>query len=126
MAAIRFIRNINVQVEFDGEKTMVPFTAGDIFNARRIEVDAEGYNDVYMPDGSIIRGLASEIFENMGKKVPVTQVEEVETVVENEEIEVVEPEIEPALLDGTMLSDSEEPTDAEPELSSTEDGGYWG
>ena len=108
MAAIRFIRNINLKVDFDGAETMVPFGAGDIFNTIRMEVDEDGYHDIFMPDGSILRGVSGEVFEN--KLTPITQVEVVQVEPDNQEIEVDEPDVEPALLDGTMLGKEEEPT----------------
>jgi hypothetical protein len=114
MAHIRFTKNINLKVTYEGEGEMVPFGAGEIFQVERIEVDAEGYNNIYMPDGSVLPGVASEIFEKMGK-VPTTQIEEVAPE-ESQEFEVEEPEDEmPAVLDGTMLSNEE--TDDEPDPS---------
>lgn len=121
MAAIRFVRNINLKVEYDGAEEMVPFGAGDIFNATKIEVDGEGFNNIHMPDGSVIRGVSGEVFENMGGKVPVSQVESVEVAPENEEFEVEAPEVQPAVLDGTMLGKDDTPDEyIDPEQPPTE------
>jgi len=113
MASIRFIRNINLKVNFEGEESMVPFAAGAIYTVIRIEVDTDGFNDIHMPDGSVIKGVASDpqVFENMGQRVPVTRVTQVEAVPENQEIEVEETPVETALLDGQMRSSSEETDD---------------
>lgn len=104
MGSIRFIRNVNLKVNFEGDETMVPFSSGDIYTATGIDIDAEGYCDINMPDGSVLQGVAKEVFENMGKKVPVTIVAEIATVIENAEILVEEQEPEIAVLDGTMRS----------------------
>jgi len=107
MASVRFLRNINIKVTFDNEDSMVPFSAGDIYTVTRIEVDAYGFNNIVMPDGSVMNGVASEVFEHMGR-IPTVVIEQIDTVSENVEIEVVEEPIEIALLDGQMRSESEE------------------
>lgn len=113
MGAIRFKQNINLKVEFDGEKSMVPFNFGDVFNAVSIEVDAEGYNDIFMPDGSILRGISSEVFENMGNAVPTSRVDSVQAEPDNQEFEVEEPtEERVATLDGSMLGEDNSYADA--------------
>ena len=94
MASIRFVRNINLQVVFDDQESMVPFACGDIYTAKKIEVDSEGYSNIHMPDGSVINGVAEKVFENMGNKVPVTRVAEVATVPQNAEIEIEEEPVE--------------------------------
>ena len=110
MSSIRFVQNVNLQVLFNGEPNMVPFSTGEIYDVIRIEKEkgctenAYAYNDIYMPDGSVIKGVAGEVFENMGGRVPVEFVEVIEDVPENKEIEVIEEEVEVALLDGTMRS----------------------
>lgn len=111
MAHIRFVKNINLKVQYDGEEEMVPFGAGEIFRVMRIEVDEEGYYNIYMPDGSVLPGVAGEIFEKMGR-VSETKVEVVQPEVDNKEFVVTEPTQEmPAILDGTMLSQQETPED---------------
>jgi hypothetical protein len=107
MASVRFVRNINLKVSFEDTVTMVPFGSGDIYEVTKIELDDEGYGNIHMPDGSIIQGVASEVFENMGKKVPVVHISTVEVVPENTIIELEEEDVEVALFDGTMLSESE-------------------
>ena len=108
MSSIRFIRNVNLQVTFEDENTMVPFAFGDCFTVKRIEVDVEGYNDIYMPDGSVICGVSSEVFENVCGRVPVTVVTEIQPAIDNAEIFVEEVIVEPVVLDGTMLGESED------------------
>ena len=110
MAAIRFLRNLNLKVVYNGVEGMVPFGAGDIFNVIKIEKDPDGYNNIHMPDGSVINGVDSKVFEHMGK-VPVIQIENIASEPENFEIETEEPEIAPTILDGTMLG-KDEPIDA--------------
>lgn len=112
MASIRFVQNINLQVTFENKESMVPFSAGSIYNAIKIEVDTEGYNNIYMPDGSVINGVASEVFENMGKRVPTMPVTVVEVIPENAEIAVTEEKLDVALLDGTIRGKDESPTTA--------------
>ncbi len=104
MGSIRFVQNVNLQVLYNDEPIMVPFSTGEIYDAIRIENDTEGYNNIYMPDGSVINGVADEVFENMGRRVPVEIVAAVENIPENAEIEVVEQDIEEVVLDGTMRS----------------------
>jgi hypothetical protein len=110
MAAIRLLLNVNLKVSYQDEDTMVPFGAGDIFNVISIEVSPDGYNNIIMPDGSVIRGVDNSVFENMGNKVPVLHVEDVPQEPDNQEFFVEEPVSEAALLDGTMLGEKEDAT----------------
>jgi len=125
MSSVRFVKNVNLKVTYEGEDTMVPFGTGDIYRAVKIEIDAEGYANIHMPDGSVIKGVDDSVFENMGKQVPVEHVKALVPVEENAVIAVEEKPIEPALLDGTMLSNEGEPdVGSEPQPPATEDGGY--
>jgi len=124
MGCIRFIKNLNLKNEFGDQEAMVPFGAGDTIKATRIEVDDEDYCDIFLPDNSVLRGVASEAFENT--RVPTEQVQKVAAVPENEEIEVEETVEAPALLDGTILSETnEEPQDAESKYTSQPLEGYF-
>lgn len=102
--SVRFIKNIQLQVEYYGEITLVPFSAGDIFSATLIQKDPNGFCNIHMPDGSIIRGVSGEVFENSGKRVPVEYVDNIEPEKDNVEIEVEDELVEPIVLAGTMLS----------------------
>ena len=107
MGAVRFLKNIHLTVQYDdGTESSVPFASGDTWKASKIESDELGYNNIYMPDGGCIVGVASEIFENMGKKVPVVNVVSVEPE-ESEEIDVDAEPVKPTTLDGTIRSDDD-------------------
>jgi hypothetical protein len=105
MASIRFVRNINLKVNFEDTPTMVPFATGDIYNVTKIELDDEGYNNIHMPDGSVIQGVASEVFEN--SNAPIVRIRAAEAAPENAIIEFDEEDVEVALFDGTMLSEKD-------------------
>jgi len=105
MASIRFIQNVNLKVTYEGEDTMVPFSAGDTFKVVRIEIDDEDYNNIYMPDGSVLMGVAGTVFET--KRVPVTRVEVIEPEPDNALIVVEEAPVDMAVFNGTILSESE-------------------
>ncbi len=106
MAQIRFIKNIGLKVLFRDKETMIPFGFGEIYDAIKIEADGEGYNDIFMPDGSILKGVADEVFEK--KRVPVIQVGKVKPISENFEIQVEEIEPESITLDGIILGEGED------------------
>jgi len=110
MASVRFLRNLNLKVTYEGEDTMVPFSSGDIYTATKVEVDDEGFNDIHMPDGSVIKGVATEVFEHMGK-LPVVKVKAVQPAPENSEIVVEHKPEAPVVLAGEMRSESEEHDD---------------
>jgi len=114
MGSVRFLKNMNLQVEFDGQETLVPFASGSVHPVDYIQKNEFGYCNIIMPDGSVIPGVAQEVFRAFGN-VRIEKLEEETNIVNNEEI-VVEDVVEaPALLDGTMLGakDGEE-IDAEP------------
>lgn len=109
---IRFTKNIVLKVDCNGDIIGVPFGVGDIYDVEKIEKGPDGFCDIFLtnPAGSVIKGISEEIFENMGKRVPVIEVEAVEEE-ESTEFEVEAPEEGPALLAGTMLSSEEEEND---------------
>jgi hypothetical protein len=64
--SVRFVKNVFLNVQFEGNTDAVPFAAGDTHEVAMIERDKDNYNNIRMPDGSIIMGVASEVFEVMG------------------------------------------------------------
>jgi hypothetical protein len=86
---------------------MVPFATGDIYEVTKIGLDEEGFANIHMPDGSVIQGVADEVFENMGNRVPIVHIETIASVPENAIIEIDEEDVEVALFDGTMLSEKD-------------------
>jgi hypothetical protein len=108
MGAVRFLKNINLLVDYSGESVTVPFASGDTHEAKLIQIDDEGFSNIIMPDGSQITGVSIDVFENMGRRVPIERIQApIEEPEENQEIVVPEPTEEPAVLDGTMLGNDE-------------------
>jgi len=66
MKNIKFIKNIVLTTEYEGEKTDVAFNFGSIFPVTKVVVDKNGICDIYITDGTIIKGVKSNIFQIMG------------------------------------------------------------
>jgi len=78
MGAIRFLDDMELVVNRDGEDQTVKINAGDIYGALAIQVDDEGYANVELRDGGVFVGILASLFENMGNKVPTIYVEQEE------------------------------------------------
>jgi len=122
-ASVRFLRNVNLKVVFDNNETMIPFGAGKYFPVTHVEVDPDGFNNIHMLDGSVIKGVASEVFEFAGRG-RVVPVEAAPPSAENFEIADPEEEVKPVTLEGTMLSESEEQDADQPQPFTTPFGRY--
>ena len=108
MGTVRFLKNINLLVDYSGESVTVPFASGDTHEVSLIQTDDDGFSNIIMPDGSQVTGVANTVFENMGKRVPVERIQApIEQPEENQEIIVPEKTEAPAVLDGTMLGKNE-------------------
>jgi hypothetical protein len=82
--SVRFVKNVFLNVQFEDNTEAVPFAAGDTHEVSMIERDKDNYNNIRMPDGSVIMGVASEVFEVMGN-TPIVMVDKVD---EEKEVEV--------------------------------------
>ncbi len=82
--SVRFVKNVFLNVQFEDNTDAVPFAAGDTHEVAMIERDKDNYNNIRMPDGSVIMGVASEVFEVMGN-TPVVMVDKVD---EDKDVEV--------------------------------------
>ncbi len=78
MGAIRFLDDMELVVNRDGEDQTVKINAGDIYGALAIQVDDEGYANVELRDGGVFVGILASLFENMGNRVPTIYVEQEE------------------------------------------------
>jgi hypothetical protein len=78
MGSVRFLDDMELIVNKDGQDMPVKINAGDIYGATSITVDSDGYSDISLKDGRVFMGVLSSLFENMGNKVKCIYVEEVE------------------------------------------------
>lgn len=90
--SVRFVKNVFLNVQFEGNTDAVPFAAGDTHEVAMIERDKDNYNNIRMPDGSVIMGVASEVFEVMGN-TPVVMVDKVDEEKEVDVDDYVVPEV---------------------------------
>lgn len=107
MSSIRFIKKIELEVTHGNETILTQFSFGSYHAVERIEIDSEGYNNIFMSNGSVIFGVASEVFENPGN-IPVTISTETQPAIDCAEVFTSETVVEPVVLDNTILGKSED------------------
>ncbi len=67
MASIRLIKNINLNVEYEGNTETIPFSTGDIIGITKCVRKNDGYVDITLTDGSVIKDVSPSVFHPMGK-----------------------------------------------------------
>lgn len=101
MSDIRMLKNVILDVEFDGQVSQVVFAFGETHKTDKIErSEEEGYCNVFFSNGAIVRGISNDLFFNYG-----TPIIPVSNVSAGTLLEVASPVEElPTLLKGTQAS----------------------
>ena len=105
---VRFIKNVKVKIiDHDGQERQQKFMFGETYAADQIEIVQEGYITILLRDGTIIPGITSDVIENYGVPIVVSNTSEPATQ-EVEEVETnAEPEVGTIPMNGTMLGKDE-------------------
>lgn len=106
---IRMLKNVILVVDRDGTQMDVLFKFGDIIATTKIEQAKDGFANVYLTSGDILRGVDAAIFSNL--RTPVTEVETIEPA-EFTEIVQEQSQDKPISLTGEVVSESPRPKSA--------------
>lgn len=110
MGTVRLRKNLILNVTFEGETQEVAFRFGDTLKATLVEQDQNGFSNIHLKDGSILKGVDSSLFNILN--VPVKQIENIEPN-ESTEIKVELPLDLPASMVGEIVSEQPRPASIE-------------
>jgi hypothetical protein len=102
--SIKFIKNVVLTTEYDGEKEDIAFCFGSIYPVDSVKQGEGDACDIVISDGTIIRGVSRSVFRPMGS-LQIERVAEEVAEVEFVELEVEEKKEAPISLGGEIVVD---------------------